>query len=328
VNGEPPVTIAVVSWNTRDLLARCLDSIEGDFQSGLASVVVVDNGSTDGSPDLVDAAYPWVDLVQPGENLGFGRAVNLASSGGGSPWIVAANADVELTPGALAALVGSGDRHPNAGAVAPRLILPDGSTQHSVHRFASPSQAAMFSIGAYRWSRRLGERMCIEGRWDNDRAQAIDWAFGAFVLFRRTAFERVGGFDDEQWMYAEDIDIAWRLARAGYEVWYEPDARVRHVGGASTEQAFAGFQRERRHYTAFYAWLHRRRGGPIARTTAAVSVVGELLRYAAFSLLALAAPNRWSAAATRSRSYLSLHRIGLRSPPGVDGTTESPDSRG
>jgi N-acetylglucosaminyl-diphospho-decaprenol L-rhamnosyltransferase len=313
----PPVTIAIVSWNTREHLARCLVSARPDATAGLARVVVIDNGSSDGSPELVRRDHGWAELIESGENLGFGPAINRVAEATESPWLAASNADIELIDGALSALVRRAESDPGIGAVAPRLIVGEGLTQPSIHRFPSPSQAALFATGAYRVVPGLGDRMCLHGHWDAERARAIDWAHGAFLLLRRSAFDAAGGFDESQWMYAEDAEIAWRLRRAGYSVWYEPAARVRHAISAATVQAFGEFGRHRREYEASYRWLALRRGRGVARLTAAIEVAGLLARLAVLTPLARVARSRWEPARARARAYLSLHRIGLRAGEGA-----------
>jgi N-acetylglucosaminyl-diphospho-decaprenol L-rhamnosyltransferase len=312
---DAPITIAVVAWNTRDLLARCLNSMSEEVEAGRATVTVVDNGSSDGSREMVRADYRWAELIEPDQNLGFGRAVNLVADRSSSPWLVAANADIELTPGALEALLQAGQRQPEAGAVAPRLVLPDGSTQHSVHQFPSPGLAALFGFGLYRLSGRLADRLCIDGFWNPDRRREVDWAHGAFLLLRRDSFDLAGCFDEAQWMYAEDIDLAWRLKESGHPVHYEPQAAVRHAVSASARQAFGDFERDQRHILASYVWLARRRGVAIARLTAALNAAGAALRLLIFSPLALLAPGRWSASRDAARRHLSLHKRGLRVGP-------------
>jgi GT2 family glycosyltransferase len=306
------VNVAVVSWNTRELLDRCLSSLRSDWEMGTASVFVVDNGSTDGSGEMVRSKHPWVELIEPDENLGFGRAVNLVARQSSSPWIVPANADVEVTPGAIETLIVTGEANPLAGAIAPRLILPDGSTQHSVHRFPSPSLSLLFGLGVYRLSSRLGDQLCIHGRWDADRPRQVDWAFGAFLLVRREYFDQVGGFDEEQWMYAEDIDLAWRLDRAGHPTRYEPAARIRHAESASARRAFTDFERDRRHLAASYTWLARRRGAAIARLTGWINLAGAGARYLALTPIARFSPRRREARSA-ARRYLALHRAAMRS---------------
>jgi len=270
------VTVAVVSWNSRDVLERCLRSLEPEVESGAADVWVVDNGSSDDSPALVRERFGWATLIEPGENLGYGRAVNLVAERTDTPWIAPSNADVELEAGALGRLLATA-RETGAGAVAPRLILPDGSTQHSVYGFANYPALLAFNTGLHRVVPRLGDRLLVEGCWDPDRRREVPWALGAFLLVRREAFDAAGGFDPSQWMYAEDVDLGWRLGRAGWRTVYEPHARVRHASGASARQAF-GEEPYERWMAATYDWIERRRGRRRRIATAAVNLAGALVR--------------------------------------------------
>jgi GT2 family glycosyltransferase len=270
------ISVAVVSWNTRDVLERCLRSLQADVDSGLADVWVVDNGSTDGSTELVRNEFGWATLEEPGENLGYGRAVNLVGERTSTPWLAASNADVELEPGALARMLATATES-GAGAVAPRLILPDGSTQHSVYGFPSIFFLVAFNAGLYRIVPGLGDRLLIEGRWDSSRAREVPWAMGAFLLLRREAFEAVGRFDPGQWMYAEDVDLGWRLRRGGWKTLYDPEARVHHASGAAARQAF-GERPYERWMEASYDWIERRLGRRRRRTAAALNLAGALVR--------------------------------------------------
>src|ERR1043166_2916430 len=133
---SPEVTVAVVSWNTRELLARCLASLEPDHLAGRATVWVVDNASRDGSAEMVAQRFPWVRLVPCERNLGFGAAVNLvARSSPATAWIAPCNADIAVEPGALALLLAAGVQDPTAGAIAPMLVGEDGRPQHSLFPF-------------------------------------------------------------------------------------------------------------------------------------------------------------------------------------------------
>jgi len=268
---DPAVAVAVVSWNTRDLLRECLRSLEGEPQ---AEVWVVDNASADGSAQMVRSEFPSVRLEALTENVGFGPAVNLVASKTRAPWIAPANADIELRPGALAALLAAADRRPRAGILAPRLELPSGETQHSVYAFPTLPFTALFNIGFHR---RFGDRLCLEGFWDPSRERDVDWAIGAFLLVRREAWDAAGGFDDQQWMYAEDLDLGWRVARAGYTTRYVPSARVLHHASAATTQAW-GDERTLRWLRSTYAWLLRRRGIVRTRLTAFINVLGAYAR--------------------------------------------------
>lgn len=306
------VAVAIVSWNTRDLLAACLRSLQPEVDAGRAEVWVVDNASTDGSAEMVREEFPWVELVASQENLGFGPAVNLIARRTDADWIAPANADIELEPGALEALLKTGERVPEAGIVAPRLVLPTGATQHSVHPFPTLPLALVFNLGLHRLSRRLGDRLTLEGTWDEDRARAVDWAIGAFMIVRRKAFDANGGFDDEQWMYAEDLDLGWRIRRAGYSTRYVPEARVKHVSSAAATQAF-GDEIVARWMAASYGWMARRRGVAMTWSVAAVNWTGAAVRYALARPLAKLAPKRWAPACAQHRQWLAAHRSGLRS---------------
>lgn len=311
------VTVVVVSWNTRDLLLRCLRSLADDAAAGRAEVVVVDNHSTDGSAHAARTAAPWAQVLEPEGNLGFGRAVNLAARGLATEWLVAANADAAPEPGALAALLHAGNADRGIGALAPRLILPDGSTQHSVGPLPSVSVAAMFTLGLPRLIPGLGERLCLEGYWDPERAREVPWAIGAFLLLRRRAFDDVGGFDDRQWMYAEDLDLGWRLRDAGWTTRYEPTARVRHANGAATAAAF-GEHRSERFMRATYSVIARRRGAMAAWSTATLNLLGAAARLVWMGPLAAADP-RWRERWLQTRRWLRAHRQGLRSSAELSG---------
>ena len=265
-----PVAIAIVSFNTRELLDACLTSLRPDHDAGHAEVWVVDNTSTDGSPAMVRSRHGWARLVEAGANLGYGPAVNLVARRTTTPWIAPANADLRLTPGALPELLRAGARDPRAGALAPRLLLPDGRTQHSVHPFPSVGVAAAVNLGLGGRVPGLGERLCLEGHWDPERPRAVPWAHGALLLVRRRAWEAAGGFDDAMWFYAEDLDLCWHLRRAGFTVRYVPAARVHHEHSAAATAAW-GDDRHVRSQAAAYAWMRRRRGRPHAAAVAALN---------------------------------------------------------
>jgi GT2 family glycosyltransferase len=310
--GVPPVTVAVVSWNTRDLLAACLSSLQRDAGAGLADVWVVDNASSDGSAELVRRQFPWTSLVACEQNLGFGSAVNLVAARTTSRWLAPANADIRLGEGALERLLATGRRHPEAGVIAPRLILPDGSTQRSVYPFPSIPFTLAYVLGASDLNPRLARRWCTERGFDPGEPREIPWAVGAFLLIRRPAWEEVGGFDPGQWMYAEDLDLGWRLARAGWKARYEPQALVHHVESAATALAW-GDARHARWHANSYAWMMRRRGAAITRAIAAINVVGFSIRAALTTAGAILGSRRARRARHVCLQTARAHLVGLRS---------------
>jgi GT2 family glycosyltransferase len=301
------VAIAIVSWNTRELLAACLDSLRADHDAGRAEVHVVDNGSTDGSPEMVAERFGWVRLQARTDNLGYGPAVNLVARATATPFVAPANSDLVFAPGALAELLAAARRAPHAGAVAPRLVRPDGSTQHSVHPFPTLGKLLAFNLGLQAVVPGLGDRLGLEGYWSPEHERDVDWAHGAFLLVRRPAWDAAGGFDDRQWMYAEDLDLGWRLHRAGWPTRYVPSAHVTHVVSASTEQAF-GSGRTQRAQAATYAWLQRRRGPVRARSAALLNVGGALGRAAWMVPAARLAPGRWRHASRANLEWARIHR--------------------
>lgn len=310
-----PVTVAVVSWNTRELLLACLEALAPDVETGRAEVYVVDNASQDGSGAAARRHAPWAQVLPAPGNLGFGAAVNLVAARTESEWLAAANADVAVTPGALERLLAAGS-DPRVGAVAPRLELPGGETQHSVGPLPTLPLALTFALGAHHLNPGLGDRLCLETRWNPERPRFVPWAVGAFLLLRRSAFDAAGGFDERQWMYAEDLDLGWRLGEAGWLTRYEPGAVVKHAGAAATTQAF-GPERSVRFMLATYEVIARRRGTIRARLTAAVNLLGTLLRVAWMAPLALARPGRRSQLRA-TWAWVEAHRQGLRIKPGPD----------
>jgi N-acetylglucosaminyl-diphospho-decaprenol L-rhamnosyltransferase len=304
------VTVAVISWNTRELLLRCLRSLGRESDAGRADVWVLDNGSSDGSANAARLSAPWAHVADAGANLGFGRAVNVIARQTTSPWLMAVNADVALEPGALEAMLAAGADE-RVGCIAPRLVLPDGGTQHSVHPFPTIPLTLAFNLGIHQLSAQLADRLCLEGFWDADRPRAVPWAVGACLLLRRTAFEDVGGFDERQWMYAEDLDLGWRLWRRGWITRYEPAARVLHESGAATVAAF-GQDRAARFMAATYALLMRRRGAARTAAIAALNVAGALGRLAWMLPLARFS-TRWAVARDENVRWLKAHLSGFRS---------------
>ena len=309
-----PVTIAVVSWNTRDLLARCLDSMAPEVERGRAEVWVVDNASTDGSAEMVRERFAWAQLVASGENMGFGRAVNLVAGETTSEWIATANADIALRAGTLDALLEAGERDPGAGAIAPRLVLPNGNTQHSVFAFPTIAFSAILAVGAFRLSSAVADRLAFPGHWDTERARRVPWAVAAFLLFRRAAWHDAGGFDERQWMYAEDLDLGWRLRQAGWATRYEPRAVVDHEHAAATTQLW-GPELAPHWQRSTYGFIARRRGSGYARAVAVLNLVGAILRWARLAVRSQTRPELIGLRKAHAR-WVVVHLSALN--PGVD----------
>lgn len=235
--GEPGVArsaaveAVVVNFEAGEALGAC---VAGLLAAAVERVVVVDNASRDGSPDLVSGDEPAVHLVRSARNLGFGAAANLGVSLTSSELVLVCNPDLVFPPGEIAALVAALGDHGDAAVAGPKLLGSDGGVYPSGRRFPTLGDAVGHGfVGLFwpdnPWTRRyrlLGE--------DQERSRAADWVSGACLLVRRRAFDAVGGFDESYFMYLEDVDLCWRLHRAGYGVWYEAGAAVVHEQGRST----------------------------------------------------------------------------------------------
>ncbi len=224
------VSAVVVNFEAGPLLTPCVASLAGEVDGG---VLVVDNGSLDGSTALLVASDPSVPVLRPGRNLGYGAAVNRGVAATASELVLVCNPDLEVMPGAVAALVAALGADPAAGVAGPAVRTGDGQIYPSARRFPSLVDAAGHAVfGLWRPDNRFTRR--YHGDTSATGPIAVDWVSGACFLARRSAFESVGGFDEDYFMYVEDVDLCWRLARAGWGTRFVPGAAVVHHQGVST----------------------------------------------------------------------------------------------
>ncbi|MEA2562774.1 MAG: hypothetical protein QOH06_4278 [Acidobacteriota bacterium] len=224
------IAAVVVNYNTRDLLRSCLESIRGE---GLPEVVVVDNASTDGSPEMVQSEFPEVRLIANRHNPGYGGGANQGIAACTAPYVLLLNSDTFLDRGAPAQLAAWLDRHPRAAIAGPRLLNPDGTLQSSCFPYLTPFNVLVLNTWLNRPARALPR---FRPTWRGTPSRNGHWVKGAALAIRREAFAAVGGFDESYFMYAEELDLCYRLHGAGWEIHYTPEATVVHVEGASTEQ--------------------------------------------------------------------------------------------
>lgn len=203
--------------------------------------------------------------------------MNDALSDTAAPVLIALNPDTEPPPGALRALVERLEAHPRTGLVVPRLLNADGTLQPSVHRFPSIALAAVANLmPARRLHGSLGRRYWIEGVADHRSCEPIDWAFGAVHVLRASA-AGPRPYDERWFMYVEDLDLCWRLQRAGWVVELAGDIAVPHIGNAAGSQHW-GSGREARVWTATYDWCARELGPVSTRIYAALNALGAAAR--------------------------------------------------
>jgi hypothetical protein len=260
----PAIDVAVVTWNTRGITLAALAHLGAAEPAGSMRVLVRDNASTDGSAAAIAAAFPAVEVDAGIENLGFAGGVNTILRRSRAPWVLLLNSDAWPEPGALERLVDCARRHPEAAAVAPRLLRPDDSLEPSIW----PFPALRVAVGSALRPRRYVS--------DHQHEGSVDWAVGAALLLRRSALEEIGELDETLFMYAEDLEWCWRARDAGWQIWFDPDAVVRHIGNASGAQRYG--ERQPAAWIANSVLVYRRRHGAAAtRAWQGANSLGALL---------------------------------------------------
>ena len=223
----PDAAVVVVTHNSLPWIEPCLESVRG------VETVVVDNGSSDGTPDVVRELFPEVQLVEQ-ENRGLAAGWNTGLERTTGRYVLILNADAWLVGDALAQLVAFADAHPEAAVVGPRLTNPDGSLQRSVRGFPTVWRLAT----EYLFLRKLAPRSQLlnafyAGGFEHDEVREADFLMGACLLVRREAIAEVGTLDESFFLFSEETDWCYRFVGAGWKVLFFPGAECVHVGGAS-----------------------------------------------------------------------------------------------
>lgn len=241
------LAVIIVTWNVRGLLASCLQTLLADLDRShlQASVWVVDNASTDGTPHLVRRRFPRVQLIANDQNLGFAAANNLvldrlvlpSQAADRPPFIWLLNPDTEVQPGAASTLLSTLEAHPRSGVVGAKLLYPNGSLQHGAFRFPGLIQLAfeLFPLPSPLYGTALNGRY-PRRLYDGVDSFPIDHPLGASMLLRTATVDDVGLLDPGYHMYCEEIDWCWRMREAGWHARCAPTARVIHHAGRSTSQ--------------------------------------------------------------------------------------------
>ncbi len=228
------LSIIIVSYEVRELVGRCLDSLHPALQ---LEVFVVDNASKDGTAEFVRDCFPGVHLIANSDNRGFAAANNQALEHAAGRYLMLLNPDTEVKPGALETLVSFMDLHPRAGICGPQLCYADGTRQQSAFGFPTLAQVYL-DLFPSNWR---VQRSRINGRYPTalyERGQPfrVDHPLGAAFLVRRTVAEQVGFLDERFYIYCEEIDWALRIRAAGWESWCVPGAVIVHHEARSTRQ--------------------------------------------------------------------------------------------
>lgn len=281
------LAVAIISHNTCQLLERCLKSVIAD---GAAEIVVVDNASDDGSAEMVRRRFPQVQLIANQSNNGYGAAANQAVRNANSSLVLLLNADTELKSGCLAALTEEAAGIPRAGVIAPAILDANGEPEPSCFPFPGTLGWLLENQPIAMVTRRIPAFVSRSVTFrQHDRTNEVPWVTGCAMLLRREAMEGVGGFDENYFMYFEEVDLCHRMSRAGWGVFFAPSAQVSHVGGASTSQYRGAMlishfestlQFHRQHYSglrlAFWiALLRTKRAALLLRDSALLSMTRD-----------------------------------------------------
>ena len=289
----PEVSVIIVSYNTRDMTLRCLQTLSDHSSAVDFETIVVDNASRDGSVEAIRAQFPAVKIIASEENLGFGRANNRAMEKAGAPFFLLLNSDAFVHDGALQTLIEYSMSQPCVGVIGPRLLNRDGSVQKSAYAFPSPWRA---------WQENLGLSHLVRNE-ESKTEKRAPWLIGACLLVRREVWQQVGGFDERFFMYQEETDWQKRIRAAGWEIALEPKSVVTHWGGASdSANADDEIQVSPYFFGSFdlYARKHHGVGGLVAVRSA--MIVGSAARLLAHFGLGLVPSRR-----QKSRQKMKFH---------------------
>ena len=247
----------VVNYNAGDDLRQCVASLRDE---GADEIVVADSASTDGSLDQLARQDPGV-VLRRGPNRGFGAGVNEGARGFARDYLLVVNPDVTVQPGAVERLVGALDRDARVAIVGPMIRTPDGRRYPSARRFPSMRDALGHGFLGVVWPTNPFTRRYRMLDWDPVTSPDVDWLSGSCLLVRRSVWEDLGGFDESYFMYAEDVDLCWRIWKAGWRVTYEPGAVVVHRQGVSTDQV--PYRMIAAHHRSLFRFAAKRAEGPI-----------------------------------------------------------------
>ncbi len=227
------LTIAIVSYNAKEELSACLRSVFASTTKESFEVIVADNASTDGTVEMLSERFPRVRVVASPDNLGFGRACNLCWQQAKSSLVLFLNSDTVLSALALDRLVALARHRPEAGAIGPRLLYPDGEIQMSFGAMPGIASELLQKLWNAGYARGKGPlRRAVKSRYS--REHSVDWVSAACLLTRRDTLETVSGFDENFFLYSEDVDLCARIRATGALILFTPEVEVTHLLGRSS----------------------------------------------------------------------------------------------
>ncbi len=305
------VSIVIVNWNTRDILRDCLRTIYEQTRSVDFEVIVVDNASQDGSPEMVRSDYPQAMLLANGTNVGYAAANNQGIRAAHGRYLLVLNSDTLILDGAIDRMVEFADAHPRAGVLGCRVCNPDGTLQPTCFMFPSIFNSFLSAF----YLNKLFPRSRLFGReamswWDRNDVREVQVVTGCFMLIRKEALDGVGLMDERFFMYAEETDWCYRFGKAGWQVMFTPAAQIIHLGGQSTAQKPAEMIVQLRISILRFVGKHH---GAIARWCVALNMMLFFaIRIPIWFVMRLLQPEKRKLADVRMRAYVDgIRRIAL-----------------
>lgn len=235
---RPTVSVVIVVWNAKKYVIECLDSLRQHCAKICDEVIVVDNASSDGTPELIAEAFPEFKLVRNSENLGFATANNIGIAQCTGEYVCLVNSDVKFTDDCLSPMLKFMAENPSVGMVGPKMLAADGEVRRSTMRFPTVWNEFCRALGldlVFKKSQFFGGLLMSD--FDHNTTTQVEVLNGWFVVVRRTAMEQVGLLDPQFFMYAEDLDWCYRFHQAAQKVVFFADAGAIHYGGASSSKA-------------------------------------------------------------------------------------------
>ncbi len=225
------LSVIILSYNTREVTDRCLTLAAAAAKKD-TEIIVVDNGSTDGSAEMIAKKHPEVKLINTGQNLGFAAGNNLALRQATGKYLLLLNSDVFVRKETFVRTVNYFERHTQADVVGCRLELPSGRLQPSAGHLPTPKNVVLWLLG-------LDKLLGIDGVHPKNaeffkKSRRVEWVMGAFLAMRRDVWEKTGGMDEHFFMYMEEVEWCWRMKTKGFSVWYVPEWTVTHLSQASS----------------------------------------------------------------------------------------------
>ncbi len=308
------LSVIIVNWNTRDILMDCLESLNRSGTECRMEVLVVDNGSEDGSVSAVRERFPEVKLIENGTNLGYAKANNMGINQASGRYICLMNSDVKVRAGCLDSMIRYMDVNSGVGMLGPRILNADLTVQDSCRRFPSLWTHLILALGLAKMFPKsrvfYGEHMAFFG---HDETRDVDYIAGCVMLVRREAIDQIGMMDERFFIYCEEVDWCRRLWQRGWSVHFFPGAEAIHLHGASSGRDPVRFSVERQR--AYLQYWQKHHGYPERVVLSAILLFHHAVRLLNGSFLYLLRPKQREAIST----IMATHKACVRAliSPGI-----------